>query len=75
MITEWERAPEWANYKATDADGQTYWYEKEPRLGGCQWDNTQITPIGRIEKVIPKPGIKWQDTLEYRGVVYDTGPD
>lgn len=69
MNTNWEEAPVWANYKATDADGQTYWYEKEPRLGGRQWDNTQIVPIGKVEKVVPKPGIRWQDTLVSRADV------
>lgn len=72
MGTEWERAPEWANYRATDADGQTYWYEGEPELNGRHWENNDF---GKVEKVILKPGINWQDTLECRGVVYDTGPD
>jgi hypothetical protein len=66
MNTTWHDAPEWANYKATDADGQAFWYEKQPKLGGRQWDNTILTPVGKVEKVTPVKPIKWQLSLEAR---------
>jgi hypothetical protein len=27
----WDEAPEWANYAATDWDGQMYWFANEPK--------------------------------------------
>lgn len=30
MKPEWKEAPEWAQFRATDCDGTTYWHELEP---------------------------------------------
>lgn len=29
---DWKDAPEWAQWLARDADGEWYWYEKQPIL-------------------------------------------
>jgi len=38
-VDPWKGAPEWAKYKAQDADGEWYFYELEPHIdsGADQW--------------------------------------
>lgn len=33
----WERAPEWATYKAQDYDGEWFWFEFKPTLSAEIW--------------------------------------
>jgi hypothetical protein len=59
---DWAAAPEWANYAAQDADGEWYWYEKEPFRTGNLWgyqDNTRYCPVVPRNK-------NWQTTLQKR---------
>jgi hypothetical protein len=65
MSTNWDDAPEWAKFKATDADGQSFWYEHAPELGHRQWNNAQQC-ISRVDKVKPPISIDWLDSLEER---------
>jgi hypothetical protein len=37
MIPEWKDAPEWANYRAMDSNGEWFWYECSPRGGFKSW--------------------------------------
>lgn len=30
MMPNWKDAPEWAQFRATDCDGTTYWHELRP---------------------------------------------
>lgn len=59
---DWKSAPEWANWRAMDADGQVFWYEQKPEksLQRSVWD-----PTGG--KVCPAYlGSSWADSLEER---------
>jgi len=63
MSTIWDNAPEWAQFIATDADGQEYWYEHEPTLSGRHWIKRFIT--GQVARVRPKM-YNWQCSLKER---------
>jgi hypothetical protein len=34
---QWENAPEWAKWLASDEDGDWYWYEDRPSWGMSDW--------------------------------------
>ena len=59
-------APEWANFKAQDADGHWYWYEFEPnqRHHAATWN---LTGLGRY-RLAPRGAIPaghdWKKTLK-----------
>lgn len=37
MRTNWEDAPEWAEFLAMDSDGNWYWHEFRPEWNGEEW--------------------------------------
>lgn len=37
MKPDWKDAPEWANYRAMDSNGEWFWYECSPRSGFKSW--------------------------------------
>ena len=42
-MTEWSKAPPWANWIAQDEDGQWYWYQKKP-----VWNRSYWSPNGGL---------------------------
>lgn len=36
----WDKAPEWAQWAAMDADGEWWWYENEPEISHILWRHT-----------------------------------
>ena len=42
IVIDWSKAPEWANFLVTDANGDMYWFEKrpEPCIGDGEWYTT-----------------------------------
>lgn len=52
--------PEWANYRAMDADGRMFYFECEPKAFARLWDTT----IGKCEAV--DSVTDWRDSLEER---------
>ena len=59
----WKDAPEWANYAATDSDGDKCWFEFEPTLAihTGVWRNDQE---GRM--VMFDDADDWKKSLEKR---------
>jgi len=65
MKTDWRKAPEQANWLATDADGGRYWYENKPLMnfeynswrtnGGKLWWADSL-----------KTNVDWRQSLEAR---------
>jgi hypothetical protein len=63
MNDDWDNAPAWAQYRATDADGLAWWYEFAPRMERAigQW----LSKSGRVE-IARLPCTTWKDSLEMR---------
>lgn len=59
MKPDWKDAPEWANWKAMDEDGEWWWYEEEPYIFYNYW----VVRPGRRARA---GYIQWRDTLEAR---------
>lgn len=58
----WNDAPEWANYRAQDSDGQWKWFDIEPKEG-----DDYFTTSGYGNEASAQGFIKnWQQTLEQR---------
>lgn len=57
MVT-WDKAPEWANYKAIDPNGWVYWFEFKPTLSLHGWQTN-----GR-SRLAGRPN--WETSLEKR---------
>ena len=60
----WEDAPSWAEYIATDWNGQKHWFEKEPykHNSGC-WFNQEGT---KYQKINYSNGDKWDISFQQR---------
>ena len=63
----WNDAPEWANYAATDKDGRAHWFEDRPSYYGEEWLNSTGN-TGRMEfyKAFPVVPTLSCDSLERR---------
>jgi len=63
MNDDWNNAPAWAQYRATDADGTVWHYESEPWVHSenGQW----LSDSGRAE-IAKRPCATWKDSLEMR---------
>jgi hypothetical protein len=59
----WYGAPEWAKYKAQDADGNWYWYSHRPRQGGFMWEKTDDCEQCERESLGTFSVSNWRDTL------------
>lgn len=58
-------APEWAKYKAQDANGQWYWYECDVYAGSSQW--LEAGENGRLDEAEGgEPNPNWRYTLVTR---------
>jgi hypothetical protein len=72
MKPSWKYAPEWANWRAMDEDGQWRWFEEEPKE--YQWFQKDLSgfwgPCGkrycRAKKSYRAWMINWQRTKERR---------
>lgn len=51
MKPDWNDAPEWAEWLAMDADGQYWWFEKEPKFEDEEWNTNQYEYRGEMERV------------------------
>lgn len=59
---DWSKAPEWAQWAATDEDGRGYWYEHQPFIVGRRW-----LPVGRAARIDGNVDYyNWRDSLECR---------
>jgi hypothetical protein len=58
-VDPWKGAPEWAKYKAQDADGEWYFYELEPRIDSGA--DQLYSEHKLINTAIPSPD--WRTTL------------
>jgi hypothetical protein len=59
---EFDGAPEWANFKATDADGAVFWFEDRPVQGVEYWAKRS----GKSQRAILPPEVDWTTTLKER---------
>jgi hypothetical protein len=64
-IVDWNSAPEWANYRATDKSGATYWFCDLPEINGnsewvCNGKDWDCQFIGRF------PINGWRESLVKR---------
>lgn len=61
---DWSKAPRWAQWAATDLDGEVFWYENKPSSGAGYW-RTVFGQDKHFEKISDycKDG---QDSLEQR---------
>lgn len=56
-----DKAPEWANWIAQDANGSWWYFEHEPSaVGSCYWDGG-FGKLGFVRKDAPSPN--WRTTL------------
>lgn len=49
MRNTWEGAPDWAQWKAIDDDGQEWWFEERPQLVEITQGNCWVSVNGRKE--------------------------
>ena len=70
-IYNWNDAPEWANYAATDKNGKAYWFEDKPSYDK-EWVNS-IYSAARLEfyKTFPIVPCLSRDSLERRPGIKD----
>jgi hypothetical protein len=55
----WADAPEWAKYKAQDANGSWYWFSDEPDMESRQWYSGKM-----LERyIVSEPNPNWRTTL------------
>lgn len=59
----WADAPEWAQWWAMDANGDGYWYESQPELGGLIWTRKDDT---KYEGDYARDYSLWRTTLQQR---------
>lgn len=62
---DWSKAPDWAQWAATDEDGAVCWYEEKPRIGNyisC-WlpERKRYSPATAVNRIVA-----WEDSLEER---------
>jgi hypothetical protein len=64
----WKDAPEWANYRAMDEDGEWFWYEKEPILNESEGmlKNYDVDNIFIKYESAKLYGVCWYKSLEKR---------
>lgn len=78
--TDWNDAPNWANYVAMDECGAWYWYEDEPET---VWDDTCklgywdiISILSKYEHYVYGSSLdKWYNTLQKRPEQYQLSPN
>ena len=65
---DWSKAPDWAQWAATDKDGYGFWYHKKPEKSTTEvcWFYTHA-----LDEVMPSSDIvrhtsNWEDSLEER---------
>ena len=65
---DWSKAPDWAQWAATDADGNAFWYHRKPEKSTPElvWFYTHVS-----DEVMPSSDIlrytsNWEDSLEER---------
>jgi hypothetical protein len=61
---DWSIAPDWAQWAATDRDGDMYWYGNKPNIGIRCWLN--VDPGGCIFFDSIPECKDWKDSLEAR---------
>jgi hypothetical protein len=69
MKPDWKDAPSWANYVAMDADGEWWWFEREPPMGNRVWRSPEREPtMGNRMWRSERYGTTgdWRTTLESR---------
>lgn len=59
----WDEAPKWAEWWAMDENGDGYWYEGKPELGGLIWKQKDYT---RYEPDGVRANAQWRATLQPR---------
>ena len=60
---DWSKAPEWAQWAATDKDGTSWWYSDRPKTAQEGW----YTRLGNYNSSFPKETPSdWRDSLERR---------
>lgn len=61
----WHEAPEWAEFGATDEDGESIWFEKEPTRMDSYWHENFCRKIKFATKYYRKCDY-WRESLEKR---------
>jgi hypothetical protein len=59
---EFEGAPEWAKFKATDDDGGVFWFEYKPIESIGYWAKSS----GKSKRAMSPPEVDWTTTLKER---------
>jgi hypothetical protein len=66
MTIDWTQAPNWAQWHALDADGDSWWHEVKPTpLSGGEWDSSGQLDEG-VYQAYDMRGIDWRNTLTGR---------
>lgn len=60
----WKDAPEWANWRAVDANGDLFYYEKEPFHGNDEWYVRVVESKSEFAGTFDV--VDWQNSLECR---------
>lgn len=64
MKPQWSDAPEWAKWLAMDANGEWWWFQRQP-VTASEW-RMERSPDGQLSEATPQPDPNWRDTLEPR---------
>lgn len=66
----WKKAPDEANFAATNADGIAFWFEKKPSLEPSRWAhiyNDKLSYVPHSPKIKGKMTAKnWEESLQKR---------
>jgi hypothetical protein len=65
-IADWDSAPEWANYRAMDADGREYWFEYEPTIDEELGLWEAFDSDGHCDQILNTARTNWRFSLQKR---------
>lgn len=71
MAYPWDKAPDEANFAATNADGIAFWFEKKPSLEPSRWahvynDKLAYVPHSPKIKCRMSSKVNWEESLQKR---------
>jgi hypothetical protein len=62
----WDNAPYWANYAATDLNGEQWWFEFKPSKGETIWVQPPKGRCSRLQRKASNANFFWEYSLDKR---------
>lgn len=66
---DWSEAPSWASWWAVDADGEAFWYEKQPKAHPYNWSWWYKADVGEIQAcpaILSLGSLDWRESARER---------